>query len=537
MASRRVCLARVLVSLGDLTQVDELLDRAETDVNSRGERDPLWPRLLATRAAARTTGNKLDEAVPLLERALAASTRVFGEAHVESVRLLNQLAEVFMGRKEFAAAQTLLERGLALNRRRAWNDSMTEIALMVNLARVRTSQGDLAGARETYRQALRGLEAHVARNLHGLGERERLVLVNKLREPFLESIDLLAGDDMLDRETYGRLIVWKGIATSAARKEGQSKARNQRVFLTPGNPRLNLLGSSDPLLGMRERLAHICYERHTLRTTKAGDTTGATNPLGALYDREFERARTHDFASDALTSVLSSISTAESRDAGLAGAPLPRPDVQEVAHAIPERTVLLDFLRYTPRGGVPRYTVFVLRRDTAPRRFDVGPAAPIDNAVLTWRAAIESDSDDSDLATEIYRTLWAPIAPFCRDAGTILVAPDGELNHLPWAALPDLTPGAASGAFLLERYGFAQITSARRLIENAKLDAGHLGLLVVGGVDYNRREPAKKSSETTPPWFPEQVQSGQIESVWPAVAQSSGALGDRQRNRGRPGYF
>ena len=116
MASRRVCLARVLVSLGDLTHVDELLDRAETDVNSRGERDPLWPRLLATRAAARTTGNKLDEAVPLLERALAASTRVFGEAHVESVRLLNQLAEVFMGRKEFAAAQTLLERGLALNR-------------------------------------------------------------------------------------------------------------------------------------------------------------------------------------------------------------------------------------------------------------------------------------------------------------------------------------------------------------------------------------------------------------------------------------
>ena len=54
--------------------------------------------------------------------------------------------------------------------------------------------------------------------------------MNKLREPFLESIDLLAGDDILDRETYGRLIVWKGIATSAARKEGQSKARNQRAF-------------------------------------------------------------------------------------------------------------------------------------------------------------------------------------------------------------------------------------------------------------------------------------------------------------------
>ena len=83
------------------------------------------------------------------------------------------------------------------------------------------------------------------------------------------------------------------------------------------------------------------------------------------------------------------------------------------------------------------------------------------------------------------------------------------MNHLPWAALPDLTPGEAYGLSCSNATVSLKSRLARRLIENAKLDAGHLGLLVVGGVDYNRRDPAKKSSETTPPWFPEQVQSGQ----------------------------
>ena len=522
MAERRVGLARALVSRGDLARAEDLLTQAERNPPRHGDRDPLLPMLFTTRARARAAANKPEEAIALLERALAASVKIIPDVHPEHVRRVNDLAEAHMARGDFAAAQPLLERGLFLNKSRAWSDGVTEGTLLVNLARCRASLGDPAGARELYRKALASREAHIARNLHGLGERERLTLVEKVREPFLESLDLLAGDPALDRETYGRLIVWKGIATAAARQEGHSKARRQRVFLTAGNPRLNPLGSSDPLRFMRELLSRVCFERFALSAAQASAAIDRTNPLADLKKGVLENAQAYDTGANRLASLIEDIGAAEAQDVAREGELSRSATALDVASAIPAQAVLLDFIRYTPRGGVPRYAVFVLRRQDPLRRFDLGPAEPIDHAVLAWREAIESDSDDSELALELSRRLWAPVSELCRDVATIMVAPDGEVNHLPWAALPDLAPGAPAGAFLLERHTFVQVASARRLVEAAKPAAGHLGLLVVGGVDYDRRRKAPASKGTLDV---QQLLSGHATPVGPALLHAPALLG------------
>jgi CHAT domain-containing protein len=515
MAEREVGLARALVSLGDLDRVGELLDRAERDVTSRGERDPLRPRLLATRAAALLARNRPAEAIPMLQRALAASSHAFGEGHPESVRLLNELATILQARGESAAARSLSERGLELNRGRPWSDSSAEAALLVNLARASWSLEDLDRAREAYQQALRSLQDQVTRNLSGMGEHQRLALVERLREPFLESFDLLKGDPALDQDAYGRLIVWKGIATAVARREGSSASRDRRVFLTPGNPVLNPLGSSDPLAAMRDALARSCFERYAYSEPQGG-AAGPKNP-GVIWQSMLREARLHDWSAAHLGGLVEDIGAAEARGAAKGGQSQPLPDVRRVAGAVPERAVLLDFLRYAPRGGGPHYAVFVVHRGKPPRRLDLGPAAPIDRAIMAWRAAIEADSDDTDPAVELYNRLWAPVGPLCRDAEVVLVAPDGELNHLPWAALPDRSPSAAPDAFLLERHTFAQVPSARRLVEGARPAPRHLGLLAVGGIDYDRREPASDQGTLRSPWM---GQLGPLASLGPALPKA-----------------
>ena len=70
----------------------------------------------------------------------------------------------------------------------------------------------------------------------------------------------------------------------------------------------------------------------------------------------------------------------------------------------------------------------------------------------------------------------------------MLVSPDRQLSFLPWAALPDDDPGS----FLIRRYTFGTLVSARQLAEMVKPGtppaAG--GLLAVGGVDYGKADAA-----------------------------------------------
>ena len=112
-----------------------------------------------------------------------------------------------MARGDHEAARGHLESAIALTRNRRGTDPVAETANLANLARCRARLGDSAGARELYRQALASREIHIESNLSGMGERERLVLVEKFRQPFLESLDLVKGEAALDEEVYKHLIV------------------------------------------------------------------------------------------------------------------------------------------------------------------------------------------------------------------------------------------------------------------------------------------------------------------------------------------
>jgi CHAT domain-containing protein len=491
MADRMVGLARALVARGSLAKAEELLDGCEREVMKRGERDALRSSWLATRAANRVASNAPAEAARLLELALGASARAFGEGHPEYIRYLNELAGVLLTAKNFAAAQTCLAKGLALSHKHNWTDPLTEPAMLVNLARSRAGGGDSTGGSDLYRSALSIRESHIARNLSALAERERLVLVAKFREPFLEALDVTKNDPSLDGETFGHVIFWKGIATAAAREVGISAMREQKVFLDRsrrGGPSF-----------FHRQLVELCYDRLIAGELRDWPALAGTETIAELLERQRQRQRAHDIPANIFGGIIERLGFAESNLAeGKVAAPQPVITPDQVSDAVPEGAVLLDFVRYEANGGDPRYAAFVVGHAAPVRRIELGLATPVDVSVRAWLQAISADSDDWDSASELYRKIWAPIASLCRDAKLVLVSPDGELNRVPWGALPDLAADSPTGAVLLERHTFAHLPSARRLVEGAPPATRHNGLLAVGGVDYDRREPPPGMPGITP---------------------------------------
>ena len=145
----------------------------------------------------------------------------------------------------------------------------------------------------------------------------------------------------------------------------------------------------------------------------------------------------------------------------------------KLVEVLPEHTVVLDLLSYTRFEQDPQikgkqgerrtasYIGFVLAKGRPVRAVDLGPAAPIDEAVATWRKAIK-EQQASPAADVIRRLVWEPLArQFAPGTTTVVLALDGHLTAIPWAGLPGDKPGTV----LLEQYALATVPHAPFLLD------------------------------------------------------------------------
>ena len=98
------------------------------------------------------------QAEPLLQRALAIVERTVGPAHPEVAAALNNLAVVLKAMGDYAAARPLYERALAIDEA-AYGPNHPEVATdLNNLAGLLKAMGDYAAARSLYERAVTILE-------------------------------------------------------------------------------------------------------------------------------------------------------------------------------------------------------------------------------------------------------------------------------------------------------------------------------------------------------------------------------------------
>ena len=206
-------------------------------------------------------------------------------------------------------------------------------------------------------------------------------------------------------------------------------------------------------------------------------------------DKADERAR-------ATLALADEVARKESELARAVGWKPEPPAPAAIAATLPPGAAFVDFLRYRHwarsergRDGLHaelRYVAYVVRMGEPPKRVELGPAAPIEEALAAWRARLQGGDDAEEMGRTLAGLVWAPLEKHLGKARTVLVSPDWQLSFLPWAALP----GDEPGSLLIRRYTFGTLVSARQLIDLAKTGSPPAGggLLAAGGVDYGKAD-------------------------------------------------
>jgi len=134
---------------------------------------------------------------------------------------------------------------------------------------------------------------------------------------------------------------------------------------------------------------------------------------------------------------------------------------------LPSDSALVEFAYFTPvdpktgKGKPRRYLAYVLATRGDAKRIDLGEAAMIDQAVNLWRAALRSPNrpDVDRLARAVDEKVMQPVRALLGDTRRLLIAPDGSLNLIPFAALID-----EQNRYLIESYTISYLTTGRDLL-------------------------------------------------------------------------
>ncbi len=143
----------------------------------------------------------------------------------------------------------------------------------------------------------------------------------------------------------------------------------------------------------------------------------------------------------------------------------------DVQKKIPSGAKLVEIVNYQPSNPTApfsakpvlpprRYAAYVLANRGAPTFVDLGEVGPIDDAVGKLRTALADPDNDrtAELGKALHDLTMAKLAKAVGSAKLVIVAPDGALNLVPFAALHDGTQ------YLVSKYTFTYVTSGRDLL-------------------------------------------------------------------------
>ena len=180
-----------------------------------------------------------------------------------------------------------------------------------------------------------------------------------------------------------------------------------------------------------------------------------------------------------------------------------------VQSALPAGSALIEFAVYTPQDPrndknelPPRYLAYLLAAQGQPKWTDLGEAAPIDRAITSWRKALRDPrrTDVKRLARVVDEKVMQPVLALARSGSVetrrLLIAPDGMLNLIPFAALVD-----RQGRYLVESYSISYLTSGRDLLRSPVQRPDNQDTVIVADPDYVRlgecnrfKEPRRRAS-------------------------------------------
>ena len=187
----------------------------------------------------------------------------------------------------------------------------------------------------------------------------------------------------------------------------------------------------------------------------------------------------------------------------------------QIARLLSPGSALVEFQRYsshvatTSQPDSPRYLALLLRPDGTIRAIGLGEAAPIDAAVAEAVAASADPKRQAEAPEKLAAVSRLVLAPLQRElAGVreLFVSPDGELNRLPFAALPVAGPKGggiadapitADGKTLGDAVALRLLTTGRDLLRLQQPAKAGAAPVLIANPDFNAASRSAKGGAST----------------------------------------
>jgi CHAT domain-containing protein/tetratricopeptide (TPR) repeat protein len=459
-------------SMGDYAQAEPLCRQAR-DITKQllGEKHPRYAGSLSNLALLYTSMGEFAKAEPLLRQALGIQKQILGEAHPDYAVSLSCLAELHWSMGDYAQAEPLCRQALDIQKQILGEAHPDYATTLNNFAGLYRAMGDYAQAELLRGRALAISRRSLERAALVQSERQQLAMGQMLRyrlDGYL-SLALESGD--FPTAAAREALRWKG-ATLVRQRAMRLAAEDPNVAdhfreLQLVTRQLASLSRAAPanahdVVGWRERISQLTGQKETLEARLSRDSAAF-------------REATQDVTLD------------------------------QIQAALPNGGVLVDYLQFVcTRPGEekgqwdfePSLLAIVLHRQGEPALLELGPIAPIREAIHTWRTSFGMSADGMAAGRTLRQRLWAPVLrQMASSAGaestaaeghaavrTILVSTDGVLGQLPLGALP----GRKEGTYLIEDHRLAMIPVPQllpALVDGDRKVQPRI-LLALGDVDY-----------------------------------------------------
>jgi CHAT domain-containing protein len=379
-----------------------------------------------------------------LQRCLALREKDYGRDHPVTAQAIFALGKLAQDRGQLSAAVDYYQRAYQILARSRGPEHVNTIEALEALAQLGQIQNDVSAAFSYQTKALAAAQRSLRALLSIGSEQQRrnfLALYRHQTDALLSlHLRLAPSDKTVQDLAATTLLQRKGLAQETF----ANTLANLRRRIDPGAQR-----TLDQWQTVSAQLARLVLDGPAPRMS------------AAEYQQQI----------DALTQQRDQLESELSRRSAGSFQPARAVTLAEIQKAIPPNAALLEFAVYRPfdpkaptygeQYGAPRYVAYVIRAQGAVAWRELGDAASLETTINAWRAALRDRkrAGTARLARAVSAQLWQPLQPLLNGVEHLLIAPDGLLNLIPFAALPD-----AAGRYLIERYAISYLSSGRDLL-------------------------------------------------------------------------
>ncbi len=458
-----------------------------------------------------------QQAEPLYQRALSIREKVLGSDHPLVGQSFNNLAALHLSQANYSAVEPFLQKALSIREKSLGIDHPDVSQSLGNLALLRLYQDNYQEAERYFKRALAirekslGLdhpststilkELALTYSAQGRDKEAELYFKRALNiEEQSLAFSIVLGDDRRKRDFLSTFNV------------STNQIISFHLQQAPNSPdALNLAFTT--LLRRKGRvLEELSKGMYHLRATPTPEDQKLFNALTTtrtqLATLIFQGPQDYDMQSYPLQirGLVKQLKEQESALASKNNSPkVNKPVTLKVLQKyLTQDAALLEFIRYQPynlkakeadRLGTPRYGAYLLLANGKISGFDLGLAAPIDEAIANLRLTLAKEFSPNviaPVARKLDQLVMEQIRKKAPNTRRWLISLDSQLNLLPFAALVD-----EQGDYLLNKHIISYLGSGRDLLRIAEVTPAREAPLLVANPDFQMDQTSAVTSQVS----------------------------------------